>query len=138
VKNATSATTKSSKTVNIIARYEIKKSRDFRPLVGHVAYLVRSSDGKTEYCTTLVNGHATGCTCPARKPCYHMKQLETIEAARMTKVVPIVSAECPANDSNVTTVCPEDEVAERWIKEELSTPLPREAFVALFLDPCWV
>lgn len=67
--------TTATKAVQIIARYQIKRN-------GHVVYLVRSSNGKDQYTTTIINGHATGCTCPARKPCYHMKQLEAREAER--------------------------------------------------------
>lgn len=63
------------KQVTIIARYQNKKT-------GVVSYLVRSSDGKTEYCTTLIEGKASGCSCPSYKPCYHMKGLENREAAR--------------------------------------------------------
>lgn len=63
------------KTVQMIARYEWKS--DHRK----VAYRVRSSDGATEYTTYLFDGKATSCDCPARKPCYHMVQLEQHEAA---------------------------------------------------------
>lgn len=70
---------KQTKKVVVIARYFIKRN-------GHVCYLVRSSNGKDTYCTTIIDGHATGCTCPAIKPCYHMTQLEQIERERMVKV----------------------------------------------------
>lgn len=46
---------------------------------GIVVYVVLSSDGETTYTTTLVDGRATGCSCPAMKPCYHMSQLEQRE-----------------------------------------------------------
>lgn len=115
----TSTTTKSTKQVQIIAHYEIKKDHSFRPLVGHVAYLIRSSDGQSEYCCTLINGKASGCTCPARKPCYHMKQLEAREAERVTKSVSKVSALCPVDDSIVPTECPID-----------ATAIPEEVMVA--------
>lgn len=135
MKNTPSALrAKSSKTVNIIARYKIKKDHSFRPLIGHVAYLVRSSDGQSEYCCTLGNGKATGCSCPARKPCYHMKQLEVIEAARVTKNDQIMSALCPVN-----VPAEEEEFSEgnaqRWVEEELSGErLTREQYDVLF-DP---
>jgi hypothetical protein len=70
------ATTKTPKQVQILARY-IHKT-DGKPN-GRISYLVRSSDGKSEYCTTLIDGHAVGCSCPSRKPCYHEKQLEARE-----------------------------------------------------------
>src|SRR2546429_2020902 len=73
------ATKKQPKQVQIIARY-IHKT-DGKPN-GKVSYLVRSSDGKTEYCTTLIDGKASGCSCPSHKPCYHMSQLEAKEQER--------------------------------------------------------
>lgn len=63
------------KQVKIIARYEIHRN-------GHVVYQVRSTSGQDIYNVTLVNDKATGCSCPAYKPCYHMTQLEAREAAR--------------------------------------------------------
>ena len=68
-------TTTAPKTVSVIARYQLKRN-------GHVVYTVRSSNGQDTYNTTLVNGKATGCSCPATKPCYHMTQLEQREAER--------------------------------------------------------
>lgn len=66
---------KTQKVVQVIARYFIKRNHA-------VVYSVRSSNGADTYCTTIINGKATGCTCPATKPCYHMVQLEAKEAAR--------------------------------------------------------
>lgn len=66
---------KTQKVVQVIARYFIKRNHA-------VVYSVRSSNGADTYCTTIINGKATGCTCPATKPCYHMVQLEVKEAAR--------------------------------------------------------
>jgi hypothetical protein len=65
-----------TKIVHIIARYEVKSH------AGLVLYRVRSSDGKGEYCTRLLNGKSQCCSCPSTKPCYHMKGLEQIEVAR--------------------------------------------------------
>lgn len=69
------------KQVTIIARYAHKTNGK---LNGTVTYLVRSSDGKSEYCTTIVEGKASGCSCPSRskKGCYHKHQLEAKEAGR--------------------------------------------------------
>lgn len=78
------------KTVTIIARIQFKN--DSRK----VCYLVRSSSGKDTYTTCLFNGKATSCTCPARKPCYHMTQLETIEAARPQVAAEAEVVEIPA------------------------------------------
>jgi hypothetical protein len=69
------AMAKATKEVQIIARYTNKRT-------GTVSYLVRSSDGKSEYCTTIIDGRASGCSCPAKSSCYHKKQLVALEAAR--------------------------------------------------------
>lgn len=59
------------------------------------------------------------------------------------EVVQLVFSECPVSATIMPTVCPQsatveeefsEEVAAQWIEEELSTPLSREAYVALF-DP---
>ena len=70
---------KQPKQVQVLARY-IHKT-DGKPN-GRISYLVRSSNGKDTYCTTLIDGKASGCSCPSKKPCYHMTQLEAKEAAR--------------------------------------------------------
>lgn len=67
-----------TKEVQVIARY-IHKDRETGKPNGTVSYLVRSSDGKSQYCTTLVDGKASGCSCPSRGNCYHKKQLEARE-----------------------------------------------------------
>ena len=71
------STKQATKTVVIIARIQFKS--DARKVV----YIVRSSDGTKTYQTYLLNGKATGCQCPSRKPCYHGLHLEQIEAARV-------------------------------------------------------
>lgn len=71
---------KTAKTVNIIATYYHKTNGK---LNGTVTYLVRASNGIDTYCTTLVDGKATGCSCPAsRGKCYHRTQLEQKAVAR--------------------------------------------------------
>jgi len=67
---------KTVKEVTFIARIEFKC--DHRKVV----YLVRSSNGVDQYETSMFDGKATGCTCPSRKPCKHMKGAEQKEAAR--------------------------------------------------------
>ncbi|OLD63823.1 MAG: hypothetical protein AUF65_01055 [Chloroflexi bacterium 13_1_20CM_50_12] len=87
----------SLKSVKITARYAHKTNGK---LNGIVTYAVRSSDGTTLYCTTLINGKASGCSCPSHKPCYHMKGLERKEAAR----TPVVVVKSESNES--TTIQP--------------------------------
>lgn len=72
------------KVVTVIARYSIKRN-------GHVVYTFRGSHGE-EYCTTLVNGHATGCTCAARSRCKHMAHAEAKEQARTAHVEAVAAA----------------------------------------------
>jgi hypothetical protein len=70
------------KELTIIARYTLKRN-------GHVCYSYRpSKKDEQPYCTTVIAGHATGCTCPARTtfkkrvPCKHMTHAESLEQAR--------------------------------------------------------
>ncbi len=72
------ASSKQHKQVKVIARYTNKQT-------GTVSYLVESSDGLSQYCTTLIDGKASGCSCPARSSCYHKTQLEAKEAERAEK-----------------------------------------------------
>ena len=74
------AATKTQKEVQVIARIEIKKN-------GIVVYQVRSSNGTDIYQVTVVRDHVNNCTCPARKPCYHMVQLQEREDERKTALV---------------------------------------------------
>ena len=82
----------SLKEVKITARYAHKTNGK---LNGRVTYAVRSSKGDVIYCTTLIDGKASGCSCPSYKPCYHMKGLEQKEAARpfAAKVLPVWTVE---------------------------------------------
>jgi hypothetical protein len=76
--NATLATRKprkAEKTVQIVARVTFKAEAR----KAYTCYIVRSSNGVDTYTVTLVNGTATGCDCPARKPCYHMTGCEAAE-----------------------------------------------------------
>jgi len=72
----------SLKNIKIVARYAHKTNGKFN---GMVTYAVRSSNGEVIYCTTLVDGKATGCSCPAHSKCYHKTQLEAIELKRTEK-----------------------------------------------------
>lgn len=69
----------SAKIVTVIARVTVKRN-------GHVIYLCRGSHGE-QYNTTVINGKATGCTCPARKPCKHMDHCQNLEASRVAPQV---------------------------------------------------
>jgi hypothetical protein len=70
---------KTTKEVTVLCRYAHKTNGK---LNGTVTYCVRSSNGKDFYYTTLVEGKASGCSCPAKAGCYHKKQLENKEQAR--------------------------------------------------------
>lgn len=90
--------TRKQKTVHVIARIAFKNNSSI------VTYLVRSSDGANVYTTTLYNGKASGCDCPAHKPCYHMTGCETLEAKRAEElaeaaaIAPIILGEQFASD----------------------------------------
>lgn len=71
----TTSSKQQTTTVTVLTRYQIKRN-------GHVVYTALSSNGVDRYTVTLVNGKATGCDCPARKPCKHMNACEAKEAAR--------------------------------------------------------
>ncbi len=110
----------STKVVRILARYQLKAS-------GHVVYAVRPSKGGDPYYTTIVNGKASGCTCPAMKPCYHMLQLEERETGR---IVNQVEAMLNASDE-----VDEDEAYEAWKHDHgYDEPMTREDYAAFF-DP---
>lgn len=81
-----------AKIVTVIARVYVKRN-------GHVIYLCRGSHGE-QYNTTVINGKATGCTCPARTTCKHMKHCQELEANRpvATPVVTIGEAMAQANE----------------------------------------
>jgi hypothetical protein len=76
---------KATKEVTVLARYA-HKNRETGELTGVVTYLVRSADGKSQYCTTIVNGKASACSCDGNeryhRNCKHMKAVECKEAGR--------------------------------------------------------
>lgn len=94
------------KTVQIIARIQFKA--DSRKVV----YLVRGSHGE-QYETSLFDGKASACTCPAHKPCYHMVQLGAREAARAERAVAVEQAEAYLRESIDT-----EAQLEQWTAEE--------------------
>lgn len=71
---------KKNKTVTIVARFQFKGTVK-------VVYVVRSSDGIGTYETSLNAGHATGCTCPSKKPCKHMVQMEANERQHTANIL---------------------------------------------------
>jgi hypothetical protein len=75
-----SHTAKVEKIVHIIARIQ------FIADACKVVYKVRSSDGTQQYETYLFDGKATSCTCPAKKPCYHMVQVQAKEIERTLRL----------------------------------------------------
>jgi hypothetical protein len=73
------------KELTVIARYTLNRN-------GHICYSYRpSKKDEQPYCTTVINGKATGCTCPARAnfkkhvACKHMAHAEAVEAQRTAK-----------------------------------------------------
>lgn len=72
------ATTIATRTRQVQPLYRVQSKSDPRKVI----YIVKSSDGSTEYTVSFFCGRATGCTCPSRKPCYHMIQLQRREDER--------------------------------------------------------
>lgn len=115
-------TRKATKTVKVLSRIEF--NADARKVV----YIVRSSNGADTYQTTLFAGKATSCTCPAHKPCYHMTQLETKEAARnlVAQAEEIVS-------TVAETATPDTDSYEQWKRDNgLDSKLSREEYCQEF------
>lgn len=80
---------KSTKTVQIIARFESKA--DSRK----VQYLVRSSNGVDLYYVSLFDGAVTGCGCPSHGRCYHIRGVQIAELNREARQVPTPAAATP-------------------------------------------
>jgi hypothetical protein len=69
-------TTTATKVADIRYRVALKNNKNI------VVYIVRSSDDTQDYQVTLCRGKVNNCTCPARKPCYHMQQVQKREWER--------------------------------------------------------
>jgi hypothetical protein len=67
--------TQTAKQADIRYRVELKKN-------GIVVYKVVSSNGLDVYDVTVCHGRVNNCTCPAYKPCYHMRDVQGREDAR--------------------------------------------------------
>ncbi len=67
--------TQVQKQADIRYRVELKN----KPIV---VYKVMSAFGVDMYDVTLVNGKVNNCTCPARKPCYHWRDVQAREDER--------------------------------------------------------
>ena len=48
-----------------------------------VIYQVMSHFGNEMYDVTLIHGKVNNCTCPAKKPCYHWRDVQAREDARV-------------------------------------------------------
>ena len=73
---ATIATKPAQKQADIRYRVSLKSNKNI------VVYIVRSSDDTQDYQVTLCRGKVSSCSCPATKPCYHMKDVQAYEWAR--------------------------------------------------------
>jgi hypothetical protein len=79
IRRSTKLTT-TDRNVIVLRRYTIKVAHnDLRP--GDVVLVVRNDKG-VEYTTTLRRNKNHECTCPSRKPCYHIKSVVKAENAR--------------------------------------------------------
>jgi hypothetical protein len=84
---------KTVKEVQVLCKYSHKKNGQ---LTGVVTYAVRSSRTNERYYVTLVDGKATACNCPSRKTCYHITQLEKLEADRKVVATQFSAKSVPA------------------------------------------
>lgn len=110
---------KSEKIVKIVARYALKTNGI---LNGIVCYRVRASKGTDTYCTTLVNGKSTGCTCPAYGTCYHITQLEAIEALRTGTTTTTVAVTLQTIDTLIEKI--NMKIGTQVVKRGVPTPPP--------------
>lgn len=73
------ATKTATKELTIIARAQFKNNPKA------AGYQVLSSNGVDKYEVTVYAGRVTHCTCPARKPCYHMTGVQEYEDVRQAE-----------------------------------------------------
>ena len=81
---------KQEKPIVVEARYALKRNGH---LTGVVCYRIKASTWTPEqpdvYCTTLVNGRASGCTCDrwqkSHRACKHMTFCEALEVERLAQ-----------------------------------------------------
>jgi hypothetical protein len=95
--------------------YRVQSKRDPRKVI----YIVRSSDGSTEYTVSFFCGKVTSCSCPSRKPCYHQAQIQRREDERQAAEI---AAEQAAEMAEY----------EAWKKANVPDRLSRQAFVQEF------
>jgi hypothetical protein len=117
----------SKKEVTVIARYQFKADPK------KVAYLVRASNGKDTYQVFFFAGKACSCGCPAKKPCYHMTQLETREASR-NQISERDAALAAARAESEALLAQIDAEVQEQIEAEQSAPVAPKSEMAQFAD----
>ena len=85
----------------------------------YTVYTVLSSSGKETYDVTLSDGHATGCTCPARQRCYHCDGAEVRERFEQWWEQPLSVEEQVAEGEMVAEVVLGEDAAQH-IADELT------------------
>jgi hypothetical protein len=106
------------KEATFIARIQFKC--DHRKVI----YLARSSNGVDQHETTLFDGKATSCSCPSKKPCYHMKAAEAREEARWTEYRRELA--CKLAQQFLTVEIVEQIVEQQQVVETVSPKVERE------------
>lgn len=76
------ATTKTQEVKQADIRYRVQLKN--KPWI--VIYVVRSSDDSTDYQVSVVRGKVNSCDCPAKKPCYHMRDVQVFENERKARI----------------------------------------------------
>ncbi len=111
--------------VTVLRRYLIKV--DFNDLrKGDIVLIVRNDKG-VEYTVKLRRNKRHECTCPSRKPCYHIKAMVSVENARW-------QAECDAVTTTKAETVEETYVMSNALHAKLATlpPVVEEKAVTFF------
>jgi len=126
---------KKQEPVFAIARYFLKRN-------AHVVYAVRGSHGE-RYCTTIIGGKATGCTCEGNakwhRRCRHMTQMELREAERTQRQViadpieltPVADAIVDANTAMEEHIETSAAVSEREAERKMADYRANVAYAIL-------
>lgn len=94
---------KNERTILVLNRYSLKK--DYAPMGlhrGDVVLHIRNDEG-VEYMTTLRRNKAHSCSCPSRKPCYHIM---VMVAAQNTRYAATKAAKVDAMAAQVVKATP--------------------------------
>jgi len=98
---------KITRDLTVIARYYIKKNHG-KYHTGDVVLRVRNDKG-VEYLVTVRPTNDQSCSCPSRKPCYHLEYCKGVEEAREAAAEQVLAAKVIADKltQEVEAICAE-------------------------------